>query len=315
MARGEAHIRTSIWKDDDWLALPFEAQWLYEAILSQPDLSWCGVLTWAPGRFARFARGLSKTKVEAARKALVKARFVVVDDDTDELWVRRFVKWEKVVDKPNILVSASHDLAKVHSQLIREGLAEQFRDGLPNGLAGRFEAPILKRFHAGLRELFGEPPPKPSQEPPNDLGPRSKVHYPSPPSSPGGTSGRQAVEDDETTTQDHPPTPADVARLVAERRLAKQRPGTVRSPSGWRKAVEHDVLAESGELIEAALATGEPPEAIAAALEPDAPTGDGVERRACCGTSTATGHRIGCEEGSRPAWVEDDDGAVRAVAR
>jgi len=43
MAREFAKIKASIWQDDDFRALPVEAQHLYFVVLTDPDLSYCGV--------------------------------------------------------------------------------------------------------------------------------------------------------------------------------------------------------------------------------------------------------------------------------
>ncbi len=316
MARGEAHIKTTIWDDADWLALPWEAQWLYQTVLSQRDLSWCGVLTWSPGRIARLAKGLTRAKVEAALKQLVRARFVVVDRETDELWVRRLVKWEKVMEKTNVLTAATHDLAAVHSQPIRDGLAEQFREGFPDGLAERFDEQIRKRFHEGFQELFRD---QMGGSTPRDHVARGKGQTSSSGSAaltgpvPGTVAEEEEEEDESLRSEPQPTNPAVVAtcRLVAERRLSRRRGEPVTHRSAWLRKAAADVEADSGELIAAMLADGAEPAAVAEAV--DRPANGAAEAGGCpdCGTPAGSaGHAEGCPQ--RVEWdFDEQDLAVR----
>lgn len=56
MAREHARIYLSAWDDDDFLALSQVEQWAYWALLSSPDLSWCGVAPLLPQRLAKLSR-------------------------------------------------------------------------------------------------------------------------------------------------------------------------------------------------------------------------------------------------------------------
>ena len=70
MARSEARIFTSIWKDEDFLALPPSAQRLYMFLLSQDDLTYCGVMPLRERRWASKAAGLTACRHRADLKAL-----------------------------------------------------------------------------------------------------------------------------------------------------------------------------------------------------------------------------------------------------
>ena len=70
MARSEARIFTSIWKDPDFLALSPSAQRLYMFLLSQDDLTYSGVMPLRERRWASKAAGMTVTDVEQDLKAL-----------------------------------------------------------------------------------------------------------------------------------------------------------------------------------------------------------------------------------------------------
>lgn len=70
LSRKEARVFTSIWKDEDFTALPRSAQWFYLFLLSQPDLSHCGVLPLRPGRWVRKAADLTFDGISADLAAL-----------------------------------------------------------------------------------------------------------------------------------------------------------------------------------------------------------------------------------------------------
>ena len=54
-------------------------------------------------------------------------------------------------------------------------------------------------------------------------------------------------------------------------------------------------MAEHGDEIRGLLAAGATPAEAADAVDPDPVTGDGLERRDCCGTPVGGEHRFGCE--------------------
>ena len=76
MARTEARIFTSIWRDEHFLALPRSAQGLYMFLLSQDDLTYCGVMPLRERRWAPKAAGLTIADLEQDLKALEAAAAV-----------------------------------------------------------------------------------------------------------------------------------------------------------------------------------------------------------------------------------------------
>src|ERR1700722_18544386 len=103
MARTEARIFTSIWKDGDFLSLPPMAQRLYLFLVSQPELTYCGTMPLRPARWVPKSAGLTPADIERDLKELegtaypspnpaesgcLRSPFVITDDDHGELFVR-----------------------------------------------------------------------------------------------------------------------------------------------------------------------------------------------------------------------------------
>lgn len=102
MARDHARIYCSIWSDPAFRDLTESAQGMYFKLVSQPRLSYCGVLDYLPTRIAKLARNSTIRSVNLAVSALENDGFVVRDDETGELLVRSFVRHDGLLDSPNM---------------------------------------------------------------------------------------------------------------------------------------------------------------------------------------------------------------------
>lgn len=145
MARTEARIFTTIWRDEDFRALPVGEQWLYFALLSQPDLSPCGVLPDLPNRWATLAQETTARQVTQWRLGLAGRRFVVLDPESGEVWIRALVRLDGGLRSPNLTVAIARSFGAVHSEVIREGIIDElhreFPQGILEGLGERFDKP------------------------------------------------------------------------------------------------------------------------------------------------------------------------------
>lgn len=119
MARDHARILTAIWRDPDFRALDVNAQHTYLAVVSQEALSYAGVLDYRPGRLAALSKGNTGSKVERAVRALVASRFVVLDAQTEELLARSYVRYDGVLDRPNMGKAVGRALDKIVSLPVR----------------------------------------------------------------------------------------------------------------------------------------------------------------------------------------------------
>lgn len=101
MARDYAKIITRIWADDDFKELGATAQRLYFQLLSQPDVSMCGVVTLAERRWSMQVADQSVDAITDDIVSLEQSRFIVVDRVTQEVLVRSYVRHDEAWRSPN----------------------------------------------------------------------------------------------------------------------------------------------------------------------------------------------------------------------
>lgn len=125
MARDHARVKTRIWEDSDFIALRMAEQHLYLALMSNKGLSRCGVIDYIPHRFERLACDLTPTKFKAAVSGLRAARFVLLDEQTQELLLRSYVRHDGVLDRVNMGKAAGTAFEAVVSVSIREAISQE----------------------------------------------------------------------------------------------------------------------------------------------------------------------------------------------
>lgn len=159
--RDHARIQLSIWDDPDFIALTCAQQIVYLALTSSPDLSYAGVLPLLPGRIARCSRDLTKAKVTTGMRELEAARFLVIDDETDEVLVRSYVRHDGIVKQPNVLAGSIKAWARVRSTAIRKAILDEYRraftEGFPEGFKEGYLRALHRSFPEGFPEGFSEP--------------------------------------------------------------------------------------------------------------------------------------------------------------
>jgi hypothetical protein len=127
MARDHARVKTSIWDDPDFLALKVAEQHIYLAIMSNPGLSYCGVIDYIPSRFDHLAADLTHSKFTKAVTGLRAARFVVIDDRTQELLLRSYVRHDGVLDRVNMGKAVGSAIEAVVSSRIKDAIGKELR--------------------------------------------------------------------------------------------------------------------------------------------------------------------------------------------
>ncbi len=146
MARQYAKFRTDMWRlDDDLRGLPREAQHLYFVLITSPDLSLAGVADWRPNRVAKLADGWTPKQVTAAAKILTDGRFILVDEDTEEVLVRTFIKHDELLRSHTTAIGVVTAWGSVYSQRLRLAVSDEvtkLAEGLSDRVAGVI-APIL----------------------------------------------------------------------------------------------------------------------------------------------------------------------------
>lgn len=119
MAREFGAVNVTIWQDADFRNLPLPAQHLYLLLWTHPDLSYCGVVDYRPGRLAKLADGLTAEVVELAAQCLEARHFLVIDRESEEVLVRSWMRWDGLMKQPRLAVSMAKAYASVASNLIR----------------------------------------------------------------------------------------------------------------------------------------------------------------------------------------------------
>lgn len=125
MARREARLSVDIWDDPEFVALSPLAKLVFIFLFSQRDLNYLGLLPLRERRWASRLSGLDTDNVREALEELDAARFVVIDEDAEELLVRSFMRRDEVYRQPQLIRSARDSLPMVTSDRIRAVLAEE----------------------------------------------------------------------------------------------------------------------------------------------------------------------------------------------
>jgi hypothetical protein len=141
MPRDHARIQVARWHDDDFKALAPDAQHMYDTILSQPGLSYAGVIDYFPTRLATLAKGNTAKRVSVAIEKLSVARFVVVDEATAELLIRSFVRHDGVLARTNMGKAVARAFGRIMSPALRSAVLDELaraynEGGSHSGLSG-----------------------------------------------------------------------------------------------------------------------------------------------------------------------------------
>lgn len=102
MARSYARIDVQRFHDEDWRALTLPQKAVFDMMLTHPKLSLCGALDLKYGSLCGYAPELDVDALSGILDALVDARFIAVDWDTDEAVIRTFVRHDGVLQNQNL---------------------------------------------------------------------------------------------------------------------------------------------------------------------------------------------------------------------
>jgi len=136
VGRDRGNIRVDIWSDDHWRSLSPGAQWLYLHLLTAPTLNYVGVADWRPARISALSHTLTRKQVESWGDELESERFIFRDDDTEEVFVRSFMRHDGLLVNPNLWKSVGKDFGAVGSNYLRAKIAHEarrLRDESPDG--------------------------------------------------------------------------------------------------------------------------------------------------------------------------------------
>lgn len=203
MARSEARLQFGMWRTglDGHTA---HAKLVYAVLLTEPTLSQCGV---GAVRLSRWARDASLTAAET-EKALAElagddpfTAQVLIDDDTEEVFVRTLVRNDGIANQPYVLKGALKEALLVASPLLRRVLAAELRKlppRQPDGVSKAGKKVTYPDPHETADVLDPQPvSPKPTRKPSETLfegveNPSETLHG-SGGGSGGGTSSTEVV--------------------------------------------------------------------------------------------------------------------------
>lgn len=128
MAREYARIRVSINGDDEFEALPADAQWLYtRVLLTDASLSAAGIADWRPSRLTVKAADMTKARLVAAAAVLERRRFVLFDLDTEEVLVRSYIRSDELLRNPKMAVAVVKAYGAVASKSLRAAIISEIK--------------------------------------------------------------------------------------------------------------------------------------------------------------------------------------------
>lgn len=184
MARSHARLMATIWEDEDFINLTAGGQRLYMFLLSQNDLQHCGVIPLRERRWSKKAKNLTVGDIERDLKELASASprpFVLIDEDTEELFVRSLMRRDKVYAQPNVFKAAADQIRAVSSRMLKAAILEELRR-LPLEEMRKDVRQVLAELIADLERQVVPPSPTPSVTPsPTPSGtPSAATHDPVP---------------------------------------------------------------------------------------------------------------------------------------
>lgn len=127
MPREHARISVRIWIDRDWRTLPHSEQWAYKMLLSQKEINAAGVLPLMVGKWCKGSVDVTHERLWSWLRALEAKRYIVIDEDSEELLVRTFIRNDGVMKIPNMIKAARKAASAVDSARLRRALVEEFR--------------------------------------------------------------------------------------------------------------------------------------------------------------------------------------------
>jgi hypothetical protein len=155
VARKFAQIKVAIWIDDDFRTLSDSAQALYFRLLTSARLNFCGVTDWRPKRLAQLAGGLTERKVIASGEELERRGYVVLDEDSEEVLIRSFMRHDGILASPNLVTALVNDYGDTNSAQIRRSIITELH-------RLHDDQPDLKGWEKAAELLALEPSPEPA---------------------------------------------------------------------------------------------------------------------------------------------------------
>lgn len=119
MARDYGRIRVTIWQDHDFTSLSIHAQQLYFYLITQSKLDMAGITNWRPRMAMKSAQGWTEEAMKGALDELEGGLYVLLDEETDELLVRSFIRNDEIMRSPNLAKAMQKAWRGMDSDILR----------------------------------------------------------------------------------------------------------------------------------------------------------------------------------------------------
>jgi len=129
-----AYVRVvrSIWTDPEWLDLTSTQKLVYLQLISQPNVSKCGVLPFVPRRWAHMHPDLSADDLIDALSALEAKRYVVVDRDTEEILIRTYLRYDEAWKQTNGTRGIQIEAQEIMSKRLLDAVIDEYEQASGN---------------------------------------------------------------------------------------------------------------------------------------------------------------------------------------
>lgn len=127
MARTFAQVQVAIWADTEFRQLPRDSQWLYFHLMTSPALTLAGVTDWRPKRIAPKAADTTSNDVEEGAGPLIEGRYIIVDEETEEVLIRSFIRNDGILKQPKMGVAVFKAYGEIASESLRQAVVQEVR--------------------------------------------------------------------------------------------------------------------------------------------------------------------------------------------
>ena len=127
--RGTTPWRTTMWSDPEFQQLTPSAQHLYFFLWTQSSVNSGGFLDLHVTKWAKASVYLTPQDVEAALDELIASGWVMVDDETEDLWLCRWIR-EDAINSPLFYKGALRAIQVTPSRTLRHAAYKEVC-GLP----------------------------------------------------------------------------------------------------------------------------------------------------------------------------------------
>lgn len=122
MVNSVGMIKGSIWGDPEFRSLPRHAQCMYAQLLSL-KVDRAGMLPLHVAHWAKGCDELTESEVWDDLKLLAARRFIVLDEDTDEVFIRTYMRHNQMGKYPQFVKAAIRAARLVESPILRAEVA------------------------------------------------------------------------------------------------------------------------------------------------------------------------------------------------